>query len=114
MYGYPMTPPKSRLRSKTHWLNALVLVLMGAEMQLNLLQPLLPVNVFALVAFLLPLVNMLLREFTDRGVRPVRLGRRQWPPVPRERPWASYTPGTGPRTGGARPEDFPGLEEDHG
>lgn len=114
MYGYPITPPKSRFRSKTHWVNALVIALMGAETQLNVLQPLLPVNVFLLVAFLLPVVNMLLREMTDRGVRPVRMGRRQWPPAKRERPWASYTPGTGPRPGVARPEDFPGLEEDHG
>jgi hypothetical protein len=109
MYGYPITPPKSRLRSKTHWVNLLVIVLMGAETQLNLLQPLLPVNVFALVAFLLPLVNMVLRELTARGVRPVRLGGgRQWPPAAREKPWHSYTPGTGPRPGAARPEDEEG------
>ena len=94
MYDYPMTPPKSRLRSKTHWFNLFVIALMGAETQLDLLQPLLPVNVYALVAFLLPLANLLLRELTDRGVAPIRLGSRQWPPEPRRRPWSSYTPGT--------------------
>lgn len=51
-------------QSKTLWLNALVLLLAGAEAQLGLLQPLLPVNVYALVAFGLPLANGLLRLVT--------------------------------------------------
>lgn len=90
MYGYPMTPPKSRLRSRTHWVNLLAIALMGAETQLNILQPLLPVNVYALVAFLLPVANLVLRELTDRGVAPIRVGGRQWPPA--HRPAAAARP----------------------
>ncbi len=68
MYGHPMTPPKPRWKSKTYWVNLLILALAGAEMQLNLLQPALPVNVYALLAFLLPIVNVALREVTSTPV----------------------------------------------
>lgn len=54
--------------SKTLLLNALVLALAGAESQLNLLQPLLPVNVYALVAFALPIANGVLRLITSSAV----------------------------------------------
>jgi len=93
MYGYPITPPKSRRRSKTYWVNLFILVLAGAEMQLSFLQPLLPVNVFQLLAFLLPIVNLVLREFTDRGV-----GRYRPPPFIGEFGNRGF--------GNKRPEDF--------
>lgn len=68
MYGHPVTPPKSRWKSKTYWVNALLLVLFALEANLHLLQPLLAVNVFQLAAFVIPFVNFILREFTNRGV----------------------------------------------
>lgn len=92
MYDYPMTPPKSRIRSKTYWVNALVMALMAVETQFYVLQPLVPVNVYLLVAFLLPVANLVLRELTDRGVAPIRVGNRQWPPAHRP-------------AGAARPEE---------
>lgn len=55
-------------RSRTLWVNALVLLAAAAETQLQLLQPLLPVNIFALVAFGLPLVNVLLRTVTQQAL----------------------------------------------
>lgn len=54
--------------SRTLWLNAVALALAAAESQLQLLQPLLPVNVFALVAFVLPVANAALRFVTTQGV----------------------------------------------
>lgn len=60
--------PKPWYTSKTLWLNAGVLALAGAESQLNLLQPLLPVNVYGLVAFALPIANGVLRLITSSAV----------------------------------------------
>lgn len=60
--------PKPWYLSRTLLLNALVLALAGAESQLNLLQPLLPVNVYALVAFALPIANGVLRLVTSSAV----------------------------------------------
>jgi hypothetical protein len=57
-------PSKPWWKSKTLWLNVVVLVCAAAETQLNVLQPLLPVNVYGLVAFGLPLLNVLLRTVT--------------------------------------------------
>lgn len=54
--------------SRTLWLNAVVLALAAAESQLQVLQPLLPVNVFSLVAFVLPVANAALRFVTTQGV----------------------------------------------
>lgn len=53
-------------RSRTLWLNALVLMAAAAETRLQLLQPLLPLNVYSLVAFGLPLLNVLLRLVTQQ------------------------------------------------
>lgn len=58
-------------RSRTLWLNVLVLLAAAAETRLQLLQPLLPVNVYSLVAFGLPLLNVLLRVVTQQ---PLSLG----------------------------------------
>ena len=83
MYGHPVTPPKPRWRSKTYLANGAILALAAAELHWSFLQPLLPMNVYQLFAFLLPVINFVLREFTDRGVGVVR------PPPP-------ATPGTEP------------------
>jgi hypothetical protein len=55
--------------SRTIIFNAVVMALVAAESQVNLLQPLLPVNVYALVAFLLPVANTILRLVTTTPVR---------------------------------------------
>jgi hypothetical protein len=55
-------------QSKTIWVNALVAVLAVAADNVSLLQPLLPANFFAIVAFGLPLVNVFLRVITTQGV----------------------------------------------
>ncbi len=68
MYDYPVTPSKPRWKSKTHLLNLAFAALAAAELKWAFLQALLPVNVFLLGSFLLPVVNMILRENTDRAV----------------------------------------------
>lgn len=55
-------------KSKTIWLNALVAILAAAADSITLLQPILPENFFPIVAFGLPLVNVLLRVITTQGV----------------------------------------------
>lgn len=55
-------------RSKTLIVNAIVLGLVAAEEQFHLLQPLLPVNVYALFSFALPVINGVLRAYTKQGV----------------------------------------------
>ena len=77
MYGHPMTPPKQRRHSKTYWVNGLILALAGAETQLHVLQPLLPMNMHTIFAFALPVINLVLREFTTAPV-----GRIKNPPPP--------------------------------
>jgi len=72
-----MTPPKKRRHSKTYWVNGVTLLLTAAEAQFHILQPLVPVNLFLVVTFALPIVNMWLRELT---VAPV--GRIKNPPPP--------------------------------
>lgn len=64
--------PKAWWKSRTLLVNAAVLMLAAAETQLQVLQPLLPVNVYSLIAFGLPVANALLRVIT---VQP--LARRQ-------------------------------------
>lgn len=56
-------------KSRMLWLNAGVLALTVAETQLNVLQPLIPVNVYALVAFGLPILNAVLRLVTTQGLQ---------------------------------------------
>ena len=55
-------------KSKTLWLNVVVVVLALAESQLNILQPVLPVNFYAMVAFGLPLLNAALRLITSQAL----------------------------------------------
>jgi len=54
--------------SKTLWVNAIVLALAAAEEHMQLLQPVLPVSFYQLVAFALPVVNAFLRVITTKGV----------------------------------------------
>ena len=54
--------------SRTLWLNATVLGLAAAEAQLGVIQPLLPVNAYALFAFVLPVANAALRFVTAQGL----------------------------------------------
>lgn len=54
--------------SKTLWLNIVVVVLAAAESHFNLLQPLLPVNFYAAVAFFLPVLNAALRLITTQAL----------------------------------------------
>lgn len=56
-------------QSRTLWVNAIVLALAAAEDHIGLLQPVLPVNVYQLIAFALPVVNAALRIVTTQGVR---------------------------------------------
>lgn len=52
--------------SRTLWLNALVLALAAAEAHVKLLQPVLRVDVYQLLAFTLPVLNALLRVLTTQ------------------------------------------------
>lgn len=52
-------------KSKTLIVNASVAGLLAAESQVHLLQPMLPVNVYAFAAFALPVVNSVLRFATS-------------------------------------------------
>lgn len=54
--------------SKILWLNILVTMLTVAETQIGVIQPLLPVNFYAVVAFGLPLLNAMLRVITTQGL----------------------------------------------
>ncbi len=56
--------PKAWWRSRTLWFNLLAGLLLLAESNLHLLQPLLPVNLYQLAAFVLPMVNLGLRVVT--------------------------------------------------
>lgn len=54
--------------SKTLWLNIVVVMLAVAESHFNLLQPVLPVNFYAAVAFFLPVLNAALRLITSQAL----------------------------------------------
>lgn len=59
---------KPIIDSKTIIVNAVVLLFSTLEYNLNLLQPLLPVNYFVLVSIGLPVINGLLRLVTNTAV----------------------------------------------
>lgn len=56
--------PKPWWRSRTLWFNGICATLASAEASFGLLQPLLPVNAYAVLAFALPLGNAVLRVLT--------------------------------------------------
>ena len=63
-----MNSTKSRYRSKTLWFNAFAAGLAALEMGFNLLQPLLPVNFYLILAVALPVINSMLRVVTTEGL----------------------------------------------
>lgn len=68
---------KAWWRSRTVWANLLIGVLLLAETNLHLLQPLLPLNVYQLTAFVLPILNLFLRAITRTGIG--RRDEESWP-----------------------------------
>ena len=64
----PAIDTKPWWQSRTLIVNGLVLALAMAEAKLNFLQPMLPINVYSLLAFGLPVVNAFLRVITTVGV----------------------------------------------
>lgn len=54
--------------SRVLWFNAICAALAAAEAGAGLLQPLLPVNVYALLAFALSVGNSVLRVLTSQGL----------------------------------------------
>ena len=54
--------------SRTIWVNLALLVLATAELKIGLLQGLLPVNFYSLLAFALPVINGALRLITTSAV----------------------------------------------
>jgi hypothetical protein len=71
--------------SRTLIVNAIALALAAAESQLHLLQAVLPVNVFALLAFVLPVLNAGLRLVTTTSVA-MGVPRSTAPAVPPAEP----------------------------
>lgn len=55
--------------SKTMLFNLLVASMLLIEQNLNFLQPLLPINIYALLSFVVPLVNMWLRVITTQEIK---------------------------------------------
>lgn len=60
---------KKWYHSKTMLFNLLVASMLLIEQNLNFLQPLLPINIYALLSFVVPLVNMWLRIITTKGIK---------------------------------------------
>ena len=59
---------KTWKNSKTIWVNATALALASLEANTGLLQPLLPVNFYNLVAIALPIINTYLRVITTESI----------------------------------------------
>ncbi|ANQ83680.1 hypothetical protein dqs_0604 [Azoarcus olearius] len=56
-------------KSRTLQLNALAAALIAAEAAFGILQPMLPVNFYRAMAFVLPIANAVLRVMTTQAVR---------------------------------------------
>lgn len=67
-------PAKPWYTSRTLWLNVLALMLLAAEAKFALLQPLLSANVYACIAFALPVANAALRLITTTALSARALG----------------------------------------
>jgi hypothetical protein len=65
----PAADAKPWWQSRTLIINAVVMALAAAEDKLNIIQPLLPVSIWQLLAFALPVINAGLRVITTTGVR---------------------------------------------
>lgn len=59
---------KTWKNSKTIWVNATFLALASLEANTGLLQPLLPINFYNLVAIALPIINTYLRVITTESI----------------------------------------------
>ncbi len=71
----PVAAPKTRRpkrwwHRRALWLNAIVLALAAAEAQLQILQPLLSVDVYQILAFVLPVANAVLATWRRKAVSP--------------------------------------------
>lgn len=60
---------KTWWKSKTLWINAVAAMLVALEAGTGVLQPLLPVNLYTVLAVGLPIINALLRVITTSGVK---------------------------------------------
>lgn len=56
-------------KSRTLWVNAVAAMLVALEAGTGILQPLLPVNLYTVLAVGLPIINALLRVITTSGVK---------------------------------------------
>lgn len=68
-------------KSRTLWLNLMVLLLAAAEAKLQMLQPVLKVDVYTWLSFGLPLLNLVLRTVT---AQPLTLGQQPAADAPAE------------------------------
>lgn len=59
---------KRRIKSRTHWFNGVMAALFAAELNIGVLQPLVPVDVFAIFSFALIIGNSVLREMTNTSI----------------------------------------------
>lgn len=55
-------------QSKTLWVNAITAALAALEISTGVLQSVLPVNIYAVIAVSLPVVNAILRVVTSQGL----------------------------------------------
>lgn len=60
---------KAWWKSKTLWINAVAAMLVALEAGTGILQPLLPINLYTVLAVGLPIINALLRVITTSGVK---------------------------------------------
>lgn len=63
-----MAKKKSWLKSKTIWVNAVIASLAIIEANTQLLQSVLPTNIYVIVAIVLPIVNIFLRTITTEAI----------------------------------------------
>lgn len=56
-------------KSRTLWVNAVAAMLVALEAGTGILQPLMPVNLYTVLAVGLPIINALLRVITTSGVK---------------------------------------------
>ena len=63
-----VAPAKPWWQSRVLWVNALALAFAAAESRLQLLQGVLPLNTYELLAFVLPVANAVLRLVTSTAI----------------------------------------------
>ena len=80
--GQVVPGSKPWYQSRQLLINMVLIGLAAAESQLNILQPLLPVNIYTVLTFALPVVNMMLR--VTRGRTAITLGPEQALPLDQE------------------------------